>query len=231
MALSNPRQRKIIVLVSCPKDSLPTINGEEPSIELVINYNKTSIINNINEFLIMNQKVSSIVFFSAEYNKSDYLEKFLTRITYTRSTVYSEKCCGVVNEQYFTPSLEHYLESLSYNTCLNKKISLDINGYLKNCPSMSSSFGHVSNSAIRDLLEDIEFTKMFYLKKDDIQVCSTCEFRHVCTDCRAYIEAPSNLNSKPLKCGYDPETQIWSEWSQNPLKFKAIDHYFPNGEF
>jgi hypothetical protein len=30
MALSSPRQRKIIVLVSCPKDSLPTINGEEP---------------------------------------------------------------------------------------------------------------------------------------------------------------------------------------------------------
>ena len=52
-----------------------------------------------------------------------------------------------------------------------------------------------------------------------------CEFRYICTDCRAYVEDPEDILSKPLKCGYNPYTGEWSEWSTNPLKQKAIDFY------
>jgi hypothetical protein len=31
--------------------------------------------------------------------------------------------------------------------------------------------------------------------------------------------------SKPLECGYNPYTCEWEEWSTNPLKQKAIEHY------
>ncbi|NIG32274.1 grasp-with-spasm system SPASM domain peptide maturase, partial [Enterobacter sp. Ap-916] len=31
--------------------------------------------------------------------------------------------------------------------------------------------------------------------------------------------------SKPLKCGYNPYTGEWEEWSINPLKQKAIKYY------
>lgn len=31
--------------------------------------------------------------------------------------------------------------------------------------------------------------------------------------------------SKPLKCGYNPYTSEWAEWSTNPLKRKAINFY------
>jgi hypothetical protein len=33
------------------------------------------------------------------------------------------------------------------------------------------------------------------------------------------------MYSKPLKCGYNPYTCEWEEWSTNPLKQKAIDYY------
>jgi hypothetical protein len=33
------------------------------------------------------------------------------------------------------------------------------------------------------------------------------------------------IYSKPLKCGYNPYTAIWEDWSTNPLKKKAIDFY------
>jgi hypothetical protein len=56
-------------------------------------------------------------------------------------------------------------------------------------------------------------------------VCKDCEFRYICTDCRAYLEDPYNEYSKPLKCGYDPYTGEWSEWSTNPLKQAAIKYY------
>ncbi len=51
------------------------------------------------------------------------------------------------------------------------------------------------------------------------------EFRYICTDYRAYVEDPEDILSKPLKCGYNPYTGEWSEWSTNPLKQKAIDIY------
>ena len=31
--------------------------------------------------------------------------------------------------------------------------------------------------------------------------------------------------SKPLKCGYNPYTGEWEEWSQNPIKQKIIKYY------
>ena len=63
------------------------------------------------------------------------------------------------------------------------------------------------------------------IKKENIDSCKDCEFRNICTDCRAYIEVPSNYHSKPLKCGYNPYTNVWEEWSTNPLKQMAIEHY------
>jgi len=67
--------------------------------------------------------------------------------------------------------------------------------------------------------------KYWKLSKDQIDICRECEFRYVCTDCRAYIEDPENIYSKPLKCGYDPATNQWQEWSENPLKHKTISFY------
>jgi hypothetical protein len=47
----------------------------------------------------------------------------------------------------------------------------------------------------------------------------------MCSDCRAYVENPNDLYSKPLKCGYDPYTTKWEEWSTHPLKQDAINYY------
>ena len=44
----------------------------------------------------------------------------------------------------------------------------------------------------------------------------------VAIDCRAYVEDPEDILSKPLKCGFNPYT---GEWSTNPLKQKAINFY------
>lgn len=63
------------------------------------------------------------------------------------------------------------------------------------------------------------------ITKDKITGCKDCEFRYICTDCRAYIEEPEDIYSKPLKCGYDPNTGEWEDWSKNPLKEQAITHY------
>lgn len=137
----------------------------------------------------------------------------------------SMKNCGIVKNFYFITNIKHFSESQNHNTCLNRKISIDKEGYIKNCPSMSHHFGHISNTKLEDVIKNEDFIKYWQIKKDDITKCKDCEFRHICTDCRAYRDDPGDLYSAPLKCGYDPYNGIWEEWSTSPLKQKAIEFY------
>lgn len=148
-----------------------------------------------------------------------------TSISYLLNDIKSFNYCGIVSSKYFTNEMLHFNESHQYNTCLNKKISIDKFGLIKNCPSLKESFGNVSDTSLEDAIKHPNFEKYWNINKDQIDICKDCEFRHICTDCRAYIESPDNQYSKPLKCGYDPYTNEWSEWSTNPLKVKAIEYY------
>ena len=137
----------------------------------------------------------------------------------------SNKCCGEVLRNSFLVNRTLYNESVTYNNCLNLKIGIDSDGNIKNCPSMKESFGNIKDTSLEVAIEKPGFKKYWDLNKDKIHVCKDCEFRYICTDCRAYVEDPEDIHSKPLKCGYNPYTGEWSEWSTNPLKQKAIDFY------
>ncbi|WP_426477327.1 grasp-with-spasm system SPASM domain peptide maturase [Chryseobacterium sp. CBSDS_008] len=135
--------------------------------------------------------------------------------------------CGKVELKYFNTNISKVTEAMKHNSCLYKKIGIDKNGDIKNCPLMNESFGNINSQSLEEATNQPGFKKYWNLTKDSIQICSDCEFRYVCTDCRAYTEnAEKNkegLNvSKPLKCGYNPYTAEWEDWSENPLKQKVF---------
>ncbi len=146
-------------------------------------------------------------------------------LQWTSSPIDDHTYCGQIGPRSFAIHQNVFLESQAHNTCLNRKISIDKNGAIKNCPSMSTDYGNIKNTSLHTALQAQGFKKHWNIAKDQIAVCKDCEFRHVCTDCRAYLEEPENSYSKPLKCGYDPYTNKWEEWSGNPLKEKAISSY------
>ncbi len=144
---------------------------------------------------------------------------------HTKQQIISSSHCGVISMNYFSINLKTFTESQHYNSCLNRKIAIDIDGEIKNCPSMTQSFGNIENNTLKQTLNNSDFTAVWNIPKDKVDTCKTCEFRYICTDCRAYTEDPKNLNSKPLKCGYNPHTNEWKDWSTNPLKKEAIHYY------
>ncbi len=178
-------------------------------------------------FFVSYQRVSAIVAHSAPSEEKIYESSHFTGVgVYGTPAVINNAChCGAIGTSFFAINIPTFTESQHHNSCLNRKISIDAEGYIKNCPSMAHSFGHISDTPLEDVLANPEFTKLWNIKKDDIQKCKGCEFRHICTDCRAYREDPSDLYSAPLKCGYNPETCEWEAWSTNPLKQQAINHY------
>ena len=140
--------------------------------------------------------------------------------------------CGLIGLKEMSINIDHYSESIMHNSCLNRKISIDAEGNIKNCPSMTESYGNIRDTTLAEAIEKPGFKKYWNINKDQIAVCKDCEFRYICTDCRAYVEDPHDTSgpdgtnlSKPLKCGYNPYTGEWAEWSTNPLKQKAIEFY------
>jgi SPASM domain peptide maturase of grasp-with-spasm system len=172
-----------------------------------------------------NLRINQIVFWGSPNNQVINEIANQSKVIYTTQNLTSSKCCGIIYPELFEINKELFLESKKYNSCLNKKIGIDTNGEIKNCPSMSNSFGNINNTKLKTVVSNSDFTKIWQIKKDEILICKSCEFRYICSDCRAFVEDPNNINSKPLKCGYDPRTAKWEDWATSPLKQKAMSFY------
>ncbi len=194
-------------------------------LEIYTKFTPELTLDKLTQLLLTHTRVSNLFVHTAEEDINHDVFKGISSIYYLKTPLNNESCCGVISKKYFNSGLNHYMESQFFYTCLNKKISIDSKGNIKNCPSMKNSYGTSKNTTLKKVIEQEEFKVLWNIKKDFIDTCKDCEFRHVCTDCRAYIETPDDLFSKPLKCGYDPYTNEWKDWSSNELKEKAIKHY------
>ena len=175
------------------------------------------------QLMVQFPRVKNIYVHGSPYDKKS--RRSGRSLVYSQDEFKSEAQCGVTREGAFCTSLDVVTESIRHNSCLNRKISVDKFGNIKNCPSLPDSFGNIRDTTLAEALEKPGFKDYWHINKDKIQVCMDCEFRYICTDCRAYVEDPKDIYSKPLKCGYDPYSGKWSEWSTNPLKQKAIEYY------
>ncbi|MBK7589663.1 MAG: grasp-with-spasm system SPASM domain peptide maturase [Bacteroidetes bacterium] len=200
-------------------------NTEFRSIEIYFEYTKSNADFEWQEFFIKFKRISLIIMFCSPDDKILYFLDGHCIVNYLVQPSGKPISCGRVSTAYFQANTSLFTESQHHNTCLNRKISIDINGDIKNCPSMAKSYGNIRDTKLIDVVNNPEFQKVWHIKKDEITKCRDCEFRHICTDCRAYIENPEDQYSAPLKCGYNPYTCEWEEWSTNPLKQQAIDYY------
>ena len=161
--------------------------------ELIDLFNKYNRIQNV---FIFNSAKSQVII-QKSYNIYIMREK------------YSHSSCGNISHHNFSINIPFFTEAQKHNTCLNRKISVDVNGDIKNCPSMKKSYGNIKNTNLKEAIEKPGFKDLWYINKDKIDVCKDCEFRYMCTDCRAFIKDPDNIYSQPAKCNYNPYIAKW----------------------
>ncbi|SFA47306.1 SPASM domain peptide maturase, grasp-with-spasm system [Pedobacter suwonensis] len=174
-------------------------------------------------------RIYSLIFHKCDNAAFEVTDTFKFNLVFTDQHL-KINSCGKVDLKYFETNMLKVLEAINHNSCLHKKIGIDINGNIKNCPAMCNSFGNINTTTLEEAILHEDFKKYWNLTKSGIQICKDCEFRNICTDCRAFTEQTHKNNdgldiSKPLKCGYNPYTSQWEEWSLNPLKQKAIQSY------
>lgn len=180
------------------------------SINLILKYSSMYYEQDFQKLVRKNPRVKSIIVTGAPENTEVIGNGY--QILYFKEKISSSTCCGNVDRFYFTYNLSFFTESQFYNTCLNRKISINESGEIKNCPSMPESFGNINQVSLAEVVKLKEFRKLWNINKDHIDVCRDCEFRHICTDCRVFIKDKNNIHSKPSLCNYNPYTATWEKF-------------------
>lgn len=185
------------------KEIIDSIKGTRvQSIDFYIKYNSR-----IKDHIIKESDlpIINVVNFFEAPERSDF-----NKVRFFKQALSDESHCGNVIPEYFTINNELFNESLRFNTCLNKKVSISKEGNIKNCPAFKNSFGNIEDTKLKSVLINESFTSKWLIKKDSIDICSDCEYRHMCTDCRAFVQDDNNEFSHPKNCKYNPYQAKWA---------------------
>lgn len=178
------------------------------TVELLLQYNEEH--KWIPKIIENHKRIIRIIVYNAP-EKIVYIENTNNiPLSYMPLQMNFKKDCGKIGSHYFSNNMTLFTESQHYNTCLNRKISIGVDGVIKNCPVMEISYGNVKTTSLRDAINKSGFKNLWGIRKDDVDVCKDCEFRYMCTDCRCFIKNPDDIYSQPAKCLYNPYIAKWS---------------------
>lgn len=184
-------------------------NSRIKDIELIFQFNKSYKTQDLLKEFQSYHRISKIIIYKSPENKLEFIDELrMFTVTHITNDVSEKSFCGYIHPNNFIQNITFFTESLSFNTCLNRKIVIDKAGNIKNCPSISESFGNINTHQIRTIVETPAFQKKWHIKKDDINVCRDCEFRYMCLDCRAFLN-DSEMFNQPAKCAYNPYIAKW----------------------
>jgi SPASM domain peptide maturase of grasp-with-spasm system len=183
-------------------------SGRLRHLELIIGFQPELTIDSLVEFCRRHQVISRVIVHSSPHRSLAMAGSLPISIVFDPHSV-TQDSCGEIAPGYFSVSLQHFTEALRFNTCLNRKISVAADGEIRHCPSMEDSLGNIRHTSLASVVNDPRLVKISQITKDQVEGCRDCEFRYVCTDCRAYTRESGNLYSKPAKCTYDPYTATW----------------------
>jgi SPASM domain peptide maturase of grasp-with-spasm system len=178
-------------------------------VDLVIKYHPELTAEALKEFCVEHQIISRLTVHSSPQKSRSKVDPFSIVIDYYTLPV-TPSSCGIISPRFFSMTVEHFTEAQSFNTCLNRKIGIAANGEIMACPAMGQSAGNAGSTKLKSAVKDPQLVQIGGITKDQIAVCRDCEFRYVCTDCRAYRQDAADPYSKPAKCTYDPYTATWA---------------------
>ncbi|MFT4073811.1 MAG: grasp-with-spasm system SPASM domain peptide maturase [Dysgonamonadaceae bacterium] len=178
------------------------------NLEIIFNYRTYSSLKEYQHFLNSYSFIISRLIIMGSPNNLSINE---SRIILNKKKLDSELQCGIIDKKLFMPNIASYINSRKGNSCLYKKISINTFGEISNCPSMKYSYGNIRNTNLETVITQDTYQSISGLRKEKIKVCKDCEFRDICTDCRAFIKDKENIYSQPEKCEYNPYIGKWED--------------------
>lgn len=127
-----------------------------------------------------------------------------------RNELKSPEECGKVGRDLFCINIDTEQKyRCSHNSCLYRKLSIDREGYIRNCPASPQHFGRVGEVSLAEAMAHPDFSRLWGITKDQVEVCRHCEFRRICPDCRVFTRHPERFTAHPVRCTYNPYIASW----------------------
>ena len=104
-----------------------------------------------------------------------------------------------------------FMESQSYNTALNRKISIDYKGAIKNHVSHEKSFGQIGRDNISRVYQSEAFREKWTVHKEKIIACKDCPYRHACVYSTDLVYENDGYWHMTNPCGFNPKTGEWED--------------------
>jgi radical SAM protein with 4Fe4S-binding SPASM domain len=98
-----------------------------------------------------------------------------------------------------------------FNSCWAGKLLITSEGDVFPCVmGREESIGNIKIDSVDAVLCSARSNRFWGLAVDQIEICSSCEFRYACLDCRPLaIALTGRTNGKNPRCSYNPATGIW----------------------
>lgn len=181
--------------------------GRLRSVELLAPHASDLSLERLEELSRSHPRLGSVFVHSAP--RTERIARGGLTVCYRTERITSASHCGEVHPGYFVVNLGSFAEARRFNSCLNRKLSVDEHGEIRNCPAMPASYGNAADTSLHSAVMRRDFREVWEVNKDQIETCKDCEFRYVCTDCRAFVRDASDRLSKPSTCTYDPYSGEW----------------------
>lgn len=185
-------------------------NSRVTLIEVILPFNRELELVDYREIVLGNMRVTSFYIHSSPKDCIEFVDKEkLLPLYFSKDIIVDNTFCGFIHPKNFRVSMGMFCESQNYNSCLNRKLSIDENGHIKNCPSMTKSYGVLNDQDLDIIISSDSFKDCWTSNKSKVKVCRVCEFRYMCLDCRAFVSDVNDNLSKPQKCKYNPFIAKW----------------------
>jgi hypothetical protein len=177
------------------------------TIELVISKNQENIINKIN-----NNRIKNIYVYESNETKIKNLNKRNSYIVYR-----TEKIENITPKEqhpnFFNVNLKTYTESLERHLYFNQKIYFGKYGEIKNSPESHMIYGNVNElknkKDLYNIISNSNFKQLWFVKKEECDVCCHCEFRNMCIDNRIPVQRNKDKWFHKNECNYNPYIGKW----------------------
>jgi SPASM domain peptide maturase of grasp-with-spasm system len=104
------------------------------AVDLIVHYHQTFVTSLLEDFLseynYITLTIHSTPFLVDKANRPHH------KVHFSHEIITDESCCGCITPAYFSINIKSFSESQHHNSCLNRKISIDKDGLIKNCPSL-----------------------------------------------------------------------------------------------
>ena len=152
------------------------------TIALKSNRNIEEIINALIWELVL---CSGIIVFETDQEKDIFVNA--VPISYRRGKLGNMTCSDIDCSQWTNANLFFYNESLKYNNCLNRKVYIDVDGNVCNCPIHTETFGNVYTNSLGTIVKSNAFQEKWIIADEFLVDCKSCELRYACTNCKHRI--------------------------------------------